>query len=113
MQMKYCKNCGTQMVDEAVVCPNCGRAVEDNIQPQPQQQQTETSTIKTVAKVFMILGCIATAWALIPMCWTIPMTVHYCRAIKEHKHVSTGFKVCSLLFVNLIGGIAMLCDDKD
>lgn len=25
--MKYCSQCGTQLVDEAVVCPKCGCAV--------------------------------------------------------------------------------------
>lgn len=27
--MKYCSKCGTQMVDEAIVCPNCGCAAPD------------------------------------------------------------------------------------
>lgn len=26
--MKYCRNCGTQLFDEAAVCPNCGTAQE-------------------------------------------------------------------------------------
>lgn len=27
--MKYCKKCGAELVDEAVICPKCGCAVED------------------------------------------------------------------------------------
>lgn len=70
--------------------------------------------MKTATKVFMILGCISmAAFYLVPLCWTIPMTVHYFRSVKNHRHIGTGFKVCSLLFVSLIGGILMLCDKED
>ena len=69
--------------------------------------------MKTAAKVFMILRCVISGFALIPLCWTVPMTVHYCRAVREHRRVGVGFKVCSLLFVSLIAGILMLCDPED
>lgn len=26
--MKYCKNCGAQLEDEAVICPGCGCATD-------------------------------------------------------------------------------------
>lgn len=68
--------------------------------------------MKTVAKVFMILSCIGAGISLIPLCWMIPMTVHYFNAVKEHRPVSVGFKVCTLLFVNIISGIVMLCDNE-
>ena len=129
--MKYCTYCGKQLVDEAAFCASCGRAIgttHDTICDQQgtsakeiQCQNTqlnstthdrqETSALKTIAKVFMIIGCIATAgYFLIPLCWTIPMTVHYFNAVKNNKCVGTGFKVCTLIFVSLIAGIIMLCD---
>lgn len=39
------------------------------------------------------------------------MTTHYTKAINEGAPVGTAFKVCTLLFVNLIAGILMLCDN--
>lgn len=104
--MKYCNHCGTQIVDEAVTCPNCGCAVTST----PAPVESDTSMLQTIAKIFMILGCISVGWMLIPLCWTIPMTVHYWKAVENKTSVSTGFKVCSLLFVSLIAGILMLCD---
>ena len=69
--------------------------------------------MKTVIKVFMILGCVVGACAyLIPLAWCIPMTVIYFRKLKNNEPISTGFKVCSLLFVSLVGGILMLCDKE-
>ena len=68
--------------------------------------------MKTAVKVFLILSCIGSAFSLIPLCWMIPMTVHYFRAVKGHRPVGVGFKVCTLLFVSLIAGILMLCDNE-
>ncbi len=66
--------------------------------------------MKTAAKVLMILSTIVCGFAVIPLAWMIPMTVHYSRCIKQGRKVTTGFKVCTLLFVNTISGILMLCD---
>lgn len=101
--MKYCTNCGNAVEDNATYCSKCGA---------PCGSVKKPSTLKAVAEVFMILGCISSGWALIPLCWTIPMTVKYFSSVKEGRPVSTGFKVCSLLFVNLIAGILMLVDDE-
>lgn len=107
--MKYCQTCGQQLLDEAVICPHCGCAATTQM-----QTQTQSSGLKTAAKVFMVLGCIINAFFyLIPLCWCIPMTVHYFNSVNNHKPVGTGFKVCSLLFVSFLGGIFMLCDSTD
>lgn len=38
--MKYCSQCGKELVDEAVVCPNCGCAVQA---PVSQQEDKPSS----------------------------------------------------------------------
>lgn len=30
--MKYCSKCGKEIIDEAVICPGCGCAQENNVQ---------------------------------------------------------------------------------
>lgn len=106
----FCKNCGQQIDDKAVVCVHCGCSTD--VQEQ-QQQAATSSTLQLIVKIFMVLGCIASGWSLIPLIWTIPMTVHYFRATKEGRPVGTVFKICSLLFVSLIGGILMLVDNSN
>lgn len=103
--MKYCTNCGKELVDEWNICPNCGHAVAA-----PTVAARKETGLSTAAKVFMVLGTISTGIAIIPLIWCIPMTVSYFRKVKEGQPISTAFKVCSLLFVSLIGGILMLCD---
>ena len=102
--MKYCSKCGGQIADEAVICVNCGCVVEN-------KTVAKNSGLKTAAKVFMILGTIIMGIYIIPLAWCLPMTISYCRKVKKGEPVSTGFKVCSLLFVSLLGGIFMLCDN--
>ena len=116
--MKYCTKCGTQLDDDAMFCSACGAAVDvsasaDTPAPvyAPRLQPAQTSVIKTIAKVFMLISCIGMGIWLIPLAWTVPMTVVYWNRVRDHQPVGTGFKVCTLLFVNLIAGILMLCDD--
>ena len=108
--MKYCAKCGAELFDEAVVCVKCGCPTQEftyNIQPQ-------SSTFTTLAKVFMIIGTVLTGifGLLIPLAWCIPMTVSYFNKVKYSQPISTGFKVCSLIFVSLLGGIFMLVDEN-
>ncbi len=111
--MSYCPNCGSQIPDGASFCPNCGCATASP-QSQPVQPVNQgENVLRTLAKVFMVLGCVASAsFLLIPLLWTIPMTVTYFKRTEQGLPVSTAFKICSLLFVNLIAGVLMLCDDK-
>ena len=104
--MKYCVHCGNQVHDDAVVCVSCGRSLE---QPKPPVKDDTGEILQIVVKVFMILGCVASGWLLIPLAWTIPMTISVFKSFREKRPVSIGMKVCTLLFVNLIAGVCLLC----
>lgn len=67
----------------------------------------EEMVISAVAIIFI---CV---FACFPLAWILPMTVHYCRAIKNNRPVGIFFKICTLIFVNLIAGILMLIDQSD
>ncbi len=102
--MKYCSKCGKELFDEAVICPNCGCVVG--------KYNDESLGFRTPVLVFMIIGTIINAifGFLIPLAWCIPMTVVYSNKTRNRERVGIGFKICSLLFVNFIAGILMLCD---
>lgn len=124
--MKYCTKCGNELYDEAVLCPKCGCPVQNA----SISADTPSGGLKTAAKVFMILTCAFaglvgiiglildgyysyyTFTSFISLGWCIPMTVSYFKKTKNSLPVSTGFKVCTLLFVNLLSGIFMLCDKE-
>ena len=106
--MKYCPHCGAELVDDAVVCVKCGRSVAP---PAPVRQ--EDDTMSTVAKVFLILGCISQGWLLLPLAWCLPITISIFNRLRDKRPVGTGLKVCALLFVSLIGGICLLCMHDD
>lgn len=108
--MKFCQKCGKEIMDEAVICPGCGCSVA---QEKPAENGGKDG-LAVAAKIFLILGCVAQGWLLLPLAWCLPITISVCGRMKRDETVGTGLKVCSLLFVNLIGGILLLCrsDEK-
>ena len=101
--MKFCEKCGKEIADEAVICPGCGCAVA-----QPKKEGGNDG-LAVASKVFLILGCIAQGFFLLPLAWCLPITISVCRKMKACEPVGTGLKVCALIFVSLIGGILLLC----
>ncbi|MBE5890055.1 MAG: zinc-ribbon domain-containing protein [Lachnospiraceae bacterium] len=79
-------------------------------QPYPNNGMNQgNSTLATVVKIFMILGCVSIGWSIIPLAWCIPMTVVCFRKLNNNEPIGIGFKICTLLFVNLVAGICLLC----
>lgn len=127
--MKYCTHCGAEIEDDAVICVHCGCATNDG-----KAKSSSNGNLGKIALIFMIIGCVLTPltgmieclsffdspettlfgiigiiFCFIPLAWCIPMTIVFKRKLNNNESVGTGFKVCTLLFVNLIAGILMLC----
>lgn len=127
--MKFCQHCGAEIEDEATVCIHCGCATND-----VKAKSSGNTNMGKIALIFMIIGCvcnpiatfiefldyyngpesfivilIGAIFSLVSLAWCIPMTVHFSRKHKNGESVGTGFKVCTLLFVNMIAGILLLC----
>ncbi len=102
--MKFCSHCGTEINDDAVVCVNCGCPVTNE-----KKSSNDQSTMKTIILIFLILGCISIGWLIIPLAWCIPMTISIKRKMDNNEPIGVGLKVCTLLFVNTIAGILLLC----
>lgn len=104
--MSYCKKCGSNLNDGDTFCSNCGTQINE---------QPKSNALLTVAKVFIIIGCVLTSLYgfIIPLAWCLPMTLKLCKKINNGENISTGFKVCTLLFVSAVGGILLLCDSQN
>ncbi len=61
--------------------------------------------MKKVAKIFIIIGMICGFWCILPLIFGF-------RTLKRinANTLTTGDKVLTLIFVNTIGGILLLCD---
>lgn len=133
----YCKNCGSELTDGAEYCSNCGTKVTETYQSSTISNTTTTDLNKKtglhigafvfmVISIFSVCGSALTIWAsniylentgymmfstLISLAWIIPMTIKVYRA-KSTTELTMGFKICTLLFVNVIAGILLICDSN-
>lgn len=86
-------------------------------QPYYRQDQyyvdSSDGTLRLIAFILCIISTVAAGWMIIPLAWMIPMSVHCWGIYKGTKSNTTAFGVCTLLFVNIIGGILLLASKKD
>lgn len=66
------------------------------------------SEIKFLATMYLILALIGLIHMIVGIC----MTVKYQTKTSGNGNVGVGFKICTLLFVNAVAGILMLCDNN-
>ena len=62
--------------------------------------------MKTAAKVFIIIGMIVGCWTILPLIFGFIAL----NKMKKNE-MKTGWKIVTLIFVSLIGGILLLCDN--
>ena len=118
----YCKNCGNQVDDKAVICTKCGCLTDlgekmNFNQQNPTHKSTQKSentantnnTLGLIAKILMIISTVACGFYIIPLAWMLPMTINLSNKLKNNEPISVGFKICILLFVNTIAGVLLLC----
>lgn len=138
--MKHCSYCGEKLDDDSKFCPKCGKKVEEfnssNVNSSSDGSTINSSNtkvwtgIKLTSFIFMLISILISVFTIftiyfssngsgfriripIALIWQIPMTIYYYKAVINKKKTSTGFKVCTLIFLNLISGILMLCDKDD
>lgn len=74
---------------------------------------SQDQTLRLIAFILNLISTIACCWLIIPLAWMIPMTVHTWSLYKGTRPNTVAFGVCTLLFVNVISGILLLCSDKE
>lgn len=60
--MKYCSKCGREIMDEAVICPNCGCAVASNRGVKPVEDDEVNVGLCILAALIPLFGLIY--WAV-------------------------------------------------
>ena len=112
--MNYCPKCGARLDDDHRFCPNCGHELYGNAEVvnQSSSYSSDHETLQQVAKIFMIIMTVLAGFALFPLIWMVPMTVHYSHCIRDGRKAGVAFAVCTLLFCSTISGILILVDEN-
>lgn len=70
-------------------------------------------TLRLIAFILSVITTVVSGFAILPLAWMIPMTVHMWGIYKGKKQNTVAFGVCTLIFCNIIAGILLLCSKKD
>ena len=117
--MAYCTKCGAEVPNGAAYCPKCGAPIDpefvktDVVGDDKKPLKGRDDTIMTIALVLCIISIVVTAPFIIPLAWTIPMTIHLNKCLKNNEKISVAFKICTLIFLNTIAGILLLVGDPN
>ena len=93
--MKFCEKCGKEIMDEAVICPGCGCAVETS------KKATDVMEVPKQAKTASTLGVLSLL-LLAPL--GIPAII-----LANKSKEQTGGVMCKQAKTGLICGILGLC----
>lgn len=115
-----CPNCGADIKHDTAICQYCGtstgyrpekqeKSYNVNVSIPSSEKESTNKTLKTIALLLMVLSLASTAITIIPLFWMLPMIIYYSSRIKQNKDVSLAFKILTLVLVNAIAGIIMLC----
>lgn len=112
--MNYCPKCGAKLENDHRFCPNCGHELYGNAEVVDSQSSYsgDHEALQQVAKIFMIIMTILAGFALFPLIWMVPMTVHYSHCIRDGRKAGVAFAICTLLFCSVVSGILILVDEN-
>lgn len=132
----YCRKCGNELTENEAFCPACGTPINNESSDTAKENGTTSAkTQKTgfhiASEILMCISIVTVVFStlsvpsvqpepyvtgtivslIIQLFWMIPMTIKVFK-VKKTSELSVAFKICTLLFVNLLAGIFLLCDKE-
>ncbi len=65
------------------------------------------------ALTFFVIFSIYFWFVSVAAAWIVPMTINYFKKSKANVPTTLTFKICTMIFVNFIAGLLMLCCEKN
>ncbi|MDE6868474.1 MAG: hypothetical protein K2J83_04955 [Clostridia bacterium] len=101
--MKYCKNCGKELADGAVLCTGCGCATDDfYAQSNKQNTTTRAGEMSLMALLGFIFSFISSLVGLILSC------IAYKTAVAENDEKSKTYSKAGIIISSVVLGISVL-----
>ncbi|MDE5943150.1 MAG: hypothetical protein K2H30_02965 [Clostridia bacterium] len=98
--MKYCKNCGRELSDEAILCTGCGCATDEfNANQAVSQQNGEISTMALLGFIFSFLSSLV---GLILSC------IAYKTAVRENDEKSKTYSKAGIIISSVLMGLGVV-----
>ena len=101
--MKYCKSCGKELADEAVLCTGCGCATDEYYtQQQPSNSTARSGEISMMALLGFIFSFISSLVGLILSC------IAYKTAVTENDAKSKTYSKAGIIISAVLLGIGTI-----
>ena len=75
----YCNKCGTELAPGETYCPKCGNKIEQEKSSyqntSKQENERRKKDILEIARIIGIIVTVISGFFIIPLLWTIPMTI--------------------------------------
>jgi NADH:ubiquinone oxidoreductase subunit 5 (subunit L)/multisubunit Na+/H+ antiporter MnhA subunit len=97
----------------AIVCTAFSIAWFDEFESEFNKPSGELEDPRAVFWMFCTIYAVYMWIAGIRLAWCLPMTLHYIKKNKANVPTSMAFKICTLIFVNLLVGVLMLCCEQN
>lgn len=113
---KVVKKAEPAKVEKKVTKKVTKKPVKKVEEPKPvvtREDRNPIGGLGKTAKIFLLISIIVGYIFILPLAWMLPMHIYYSKHITKKIKISTGYKICVLLFINIVPGILMLCDHKN
>ena len=101
--MKYCRSCGKELADEAVICTGCGCATDEYYtQQQPSNSTPKSGELSTMALLGFIFSFISCLVGLILSC------IAYKTAVNENDAKSKSFSKAGIIISSVFLGSGLI-----
>lgn len=98
----FCKYCGKEIADDAIICPGCGRAVDGAFAPQPAKPQTAVGSYSTLSLVGFILSF------FVELAGLIISIIAYNNAKRDGDEKSQKLSKSGIIISSVLMGVAVI-----
>ena len=81
----FCKKCGSEINDDAVVCINCGCAVKDDFNAEQQPVKKKINVLCLLGFIFSLISLIFYHFGLVPVAGLVLSIIGLVQAVRRKE----------------------------
>ncbi len=108
----FCKKCGSEINDDAVVCVNCGCAVKDDLNAIQQPEKKKINVLCLLGFIFSLVSLLLSLFGLIPVAGFVLSIIGLVQATRRKEKLKglgiAGIAISSITLIYAIYNLIAL-----